>query len=323
MSIQSQYLYRPYTKEEIEKDLIGAQLPQTLPPIERNKKGKIKSLEPKDLDKVAKKKQDEYVRARRKGETEPHIELAYCDIDGQLSARCSTIAFLAEKNGIELKSRLSFTREEETVTIAIDRKRKTKKKLKIDAEAEIEIDQNPDIDKKDKERLLLKLQSPYITEKEEQVLMVQQVLVETQAFSLDGKVAYGGAVTARQSSPYFVTTAHAKSQRQAMEQLIPENEIKYAFWQTDGAIESGKSRTLMHHYQRCLELKEEIDETMSLVNHFTFWQWVTSLYTKPQLKKLDLVEINSWSLFEQDEQEACKLAAWLNYYKDSNDDLPF
>ena len=33
MSIQSQYLYRPYTKEEIEKDLIGAQLPQTLPPI--------------------------------------------------------------------------------------------------------------------------------------------------------------------------------------------------------------------------------------------------------------------------------------------------
>ena len=267
-------------------------------------------------------KRQAYIEAKKKGEIEEWKELAYCKIDGQLSAQTSTIAFLAEKNGISVDIQRAYISNTETVTIAIDSRKKGRKRRAKDQEQIAVLEADPNLDNNTKAPLLAKLRSDYITEYEEDVLMVNKVFAKATAQSLDGDIAYGAAVTARVSSPYFITTACAKAQRQAMEQLIPQNEIKYAFWQSDGA-EKYQPPLMLNHYQRCLDLKEEIDTTMSVVNYFTFWKWVTSLYTNKQLEELQLLGINSWSLFEQEEQEACKLAAWLTYYKESNDDLPF
>ena len=148
-------------------------------------------------------------------------------------------------------------------------------------------------------------------------------LAEAVARDKDGNIAYGASAQERNDIQSFaMLTAFSECQSNAMVQLIPQHHIKYVLGASLASLKY-EPPILTDHHQNCLDFKEEIDAGMTLVNDIAFWTWVTTLYTKGELKKRGLTMVNDWSILKRYPDWACKLSALLEFYLYSDVPYPF
>lgn len=126
------------------------------------------------------------------------------------------------------------------------------------------------------------------------------LLAECKAVDPQGNSAIGAAV--EKQGMHALASGFSRAQKQAMEQLIPQSEIKQALGiETDG-YEPPK---LINHYSAAYAAKKSLDRSAK-VNHKSFWLWLDS-QTKGKVK--------NWTDLKQDTKLCCRLAALLNHLR--------
>ena len=129
------------------------------------------------------------------------------------------------------------------------------------------------------------------------------ILAECKAVNPAGDSAIGACV--EKQGKHALAVVFSKVQRQAIEQLIPQSEIKAALGYDVNGFEAHR---LINHYNAAFAAKKALDKTKK-VSHKGFWQFV-EVESRGRIK--------NWTELKQEPKLCCRVAALLNHLKQSH-----
>ena len=126
------------------------------------------------------------------------------------------------------------------------------------------------------------------------------ILAECRAVDGEGNSAIGAAV--EKQGKNALAAVFTNCQKQAIQQLVPQSDIKRAKGERVNGYEKPK-RT--DHYSRAFAAKKALD-SQGKMNNGNFWKWLRS-QTKGKVK--------GWTDLKADTKLCCRLAALLTFLR--------